>query len=404
MNREAKWKLIRRKGRPMLICRFQLSRNGKWIERSTGKKRRREAETVARRIVAAAEIASDRELVGWAAFRARYEAEHLSGASPNTRDIWRTSANRLGELCRPETISEINADMLSRFAVRLREAGLSEASIKTYRAHIMAALDWAVTVDILEKTPSPPKLPRVPRGTKSRGRPLTREEAERIALSLPGVVGTEHAKRWAWNLEGLWRSGMRIRETLSLFWEPQYGKHWIDELDGKRPRIMIGAESEKGFRDRVIPMAPEFCAMLRAVDPSRRRGPVFRYPVARGFTESEFTIGRRISRAGRSATVVVNTTRDGTAKYASAHDFRRSFGARWARRVMPIVLKELMRHESIETTMQFYVGINADETADALWAVQPAEIGEMLDNVVGSDSMQPLGAGLGAMNSGDAPK
>ena len=32
---------------------------------------------------------------------------------------------------------------------------------------------------------------------------------------------------------------------------------------------------------------------------------------------------------------------------------------------------------------------------NALWAVQAAEIGEMLDSVVGSEPMQPLGAGLG---------
>lgn len=65
------------------------------------------------------------------------------------------------------------------------------------------------------------------------------------------------------------------------------------------------------------------------------------------------------------------------AQCASAHDLRRSFGFRWSRRVMPAVLKELMRHASIETTMTFYVGQNAEATADELWechekATQPA--------------------------------
>jgi integrase len=54
-------------------------------------------------------------------------------------------------------------------------------------------------------------------------------------------------------------------------------------------------------------------------------------------------------------------------KFASAHDLRRSFGSRWSRRVMPTILRELMRHTSIETTMKFYVGQNAEATADALW-------------------------------------
>lgn len=55
-------------------------------------------------------------------------------------------------------------------------------------------------------------------------------------------------------------------------------------------------------------------------------------------------------------------------KYASAHDLRRAFGSRWSLRVMPQVLMELMRHESIETTMRYYVGQNAQRTADAAWA------------------------------------
>jgi len=33
---------------------------------------------------------------------------------------------------------------------------------------------------------------------------------------------------------------------------------------------------------------------------------------------------------------------------------------------MSTVLRELMRHESIETTMRFYVGQNAEATADEL--------------------------------------
>jgi len=55
-------------------------------------------------------------------------------------------------------------------------------------------------------------------------------------------------------------------------------------------------------------------------------------------------------------------------KYASAHDLRRAFGERWAARLMPAQLMELMRHESIETTLRFYVGTDAQRTADAAWA------------------------------------
>jgi hypothetical protein len=35
---------------------------------------------------------------------------------------------------------------------------------------------------------------------------------------------------------------------------------------------------------------------------------------------------------------------------------------------MPAVLKRLMRHASIGTTMAFYVALDSDEIADQLWA------------------------------------
>ena len=71
---------------------------------------------------------------------------------------------------------------------------------------------------------------------------------------------------------------------------------------------------------------------------------------------------------GKAANVKVNADmRTGKVKYASAHDLRRSFGERWAAKVMPQMLMLLMRHESIETTMKFYVGRNAKKAAEVLW-------------------------------------
>ena len=56
-------------------------------------------------------------------------------------------------------------------------------------------------------------------------------------------------------------------------------------------------------------------------------------------------------------------------KFASAQDLRRAFGKRWAARIMPDKRQQLMRHETIATTMKYYVGQDAEETADVLWNV-----------------------------------
>ena len=55
--------------------------------------------------------------------------------------------------------------------------------------------------------------------------------------------------------------------------------------------------------------------------------------------------------------------------FASADDVRRAFGTRWARLVKPAVLQAMMRHSSIETTLSYYVDLDADDIADELWAV-----------------------------------
>ena len=45
-----------------------------------------------------------------------------------------------------------------------------------------------------------------------------------------------------------------------------------------------------------------------------------------------------------------------------------AFGTRWASKVMPAVLRRLMRHSAIATTMTYYVDLDADEVAGELWA------------------------------------
>ncbi|MCH7753080.1 MAG: site-specific integrase [Planctomycetes bacterium] len=81
-----------------------------------------------------------------------------------------------------------------------------------------------------------------------------------------------------------------------------------------------------------------------------------------------------ISRIGKAATVLVNID---SGKSASAQDLRRAFGFRWSRRIMPAELKELMRHASIETTMTYYVGQNAETTAQGLWKALGHNLGHM---------------------------
>jgi integrase len=178
-------------------------------------------------------------------------------------------------------------------------------------------------------------------------------------------------KAWEFYLTGLWLSGLRLAESLELYWDRE-DKLQID-LSGRFGVFRIPAALEKGNQDRELPMAPEFVELLLSVPEGLRAGQVFELPkiVGTGPMSPE-QVGYTITALGKLAGVVVKRTPTGDPekpglKYASAHDLRRSFGDRWASRVMPQVLMELMRHETIETTMGYYVGKNAQATAAVLW-------------------------------------
>jgi integrase len=89
-------------------------------------------------------------------------------------------------------------------------------------------------------------------------------------------------------------------------------------------------------------------------------------------------VGKYVKAIGTKAGVITEQ-REKNGKlvnvFATAHDLRRAFGFRWSRCVMPAVLRELMRHESLETTMRYYVGVNAEATADELWAAIGGNLG-----------------------------
>ena len=173
---------------------------------------------------------------------------------------------------------------------------------------------------------------------------------------------------WRFYLRGLWASGLRLAESMELHWTDN-NKLCVVDIDKPHPMLLIPAELEKGNEDRILPMAPEFAEFLRTVPPYWRNGYVFKpKPLRQRYSRrlSAHRVGEVVSKIGQAAGIKVD--QDGsTVKYASAHDLRRSFGARWAMKVMPPVLQELMRHESIQTTLRYYVGRNASATASVLW-------------------------------------
>jgi len=244
-------------------------------------------------------------------------------------------------------------------------------------AHLKAALHAAVRWGMIPNVPDVGRVARAKRSKLMKGRPITTEEFERMLDRTSAVVGDKAAPSWKHYLTGLWWSGLRLSESLDLSWDDPT-KPRVD-LTGRRPVFLIGSEHEKGHKDRILPMAPEFAEFLEAMPDDARTGFVFnpQGKRANGVRPTSDRVSRLGAEVGEKAGVIVDHD---PIKFASAHDLRRSFGQRWAYRpnMNPQTLMVLMRHETISTTMKYYAGQDAESVADVLWSAVDSELGTIL--------------------------
>ena len=296
------------------------------------------------------------EGVPWSLVKSRYEDEELVHQKPNSRRKWRTSTKAIERLCSPRILADVDADMISRFGAELRKAGLAPDTISGYFAELRRMLNWAE--GIWQGYQSPRVRP--PKGVKRagmKGRPITREEFERMLNCVQGVVGAEFAADWRYYLTGLYLSGLRLEESLRFTWDDPRTIHVLG-LDLDRPRIQV--PDDKAGRDDGLPITTDFAYFLTETPLEKRHGRVFRPRLKRGIP-SYWTISDTVAEIGKKAKAMVFAGKDDKIKWASAHDLRRAFGTRWAPLMMPADLQRYMRHASIQTTMKYYVDLDLDQ-------------------------------------------
>jgi integrase len=378
----------------------------RWIDPATGQRKFKSAKTRKAKDAqrAAARLEEDLRTgklatnarMNWQDFVVKFSEQVLPGRAEKTRIMFGTLFNAIDRLAKPERLGNMNAARIDEFAARLRKEGKAEATIKTYLAHLRGALVWAARLKWIPAVPDFPETLRAPKADGAmKGRPVTGEELWKLLQATRKVAGPKVAKHYRRLLVGLWWSGLRLGEAINLRWDG-LAPGLVVDMTGRRPMLRIDAAAEKGNRDRLLPLAPEFARLLQRMPKARRRGKVFAVPHPKSGralpTDEVSTIVCRIGKAAgvkvRSKSRVKVDRETGerreveTVKFASAHDLRRSFGERWSLRVMPRVLMELMRHESIETTLKFYVGHNAERTADAAWeAYEAAQARQQKPNV-----------------------
>ena len=369
----------------------------RWTDPVTFRERRKSTKTKIKRDAERYALKLEKELnqgthyelcrIDWKDFRNRYESEVVPGLAQRTSEKISVSFNAVERIVHPKLLLQVDADAISKIVKCYRKKGLREITIRSNLGHLKAALNWAKRIKLLHVVPEFPQLKRAREEKIMRGRPLCLEEFERMLKSVSNIViikgksetckkkEAEIQESWRFYLRGLWYSGLRLTESLNLSWESDNGL-LVDLHNHKYPMLRIRAEAEKGNQDRTLPIVPEFAEFLEEVPEDQRIGSVFN-PLAIKCYQERMTpaaISKKIADIGENANIIVGDngnidkkTEKRKPRFASAHDLRRSFGERWAMKVMPQVLMQLMRHESMETTLKFYVGRNAEKVAEAIW-------------------------------------
>ena len=335
--------------------------DGKWKEETTNIPDIQSKKKLAERLAAQKEIELDgfvQSIEMWDDFFTVYSQEHLKTQSKAHEKSVDRALGEFRKVCNIKRLDEISSKTVSRFVTELRQRDLAEDTINSYLKRVKAALNWAFEMGYI-RNPVRYKKKKSKLKSGMRSRPVTAEEFERMLDQLETARPNDHDV-WKFYIKGLWASGLRLEESVSIGWDWSFDIS-ID-LDSKVPHYRIMGEGQKSGKDEILPLSPEFVELLKGVPKRQRRGRVFKLPKGLGATPHPRTAGKVVAKVGQLANVIVN--REG--KTATAHDFRRSFGSRWATKVMPAVLKQMMRHADIETTMSYYVSIEAEELWDQI--------------------------------------
>ncbi len=369
--REVRVSVVRFSNRPYYMLQWRDPTTGRKKTKSSGVRRlegkadRKAAEREAALLEAELREGRYKEpaKMTWQEFCDRYENEHLAGLADSTAMKAASVLRTIERHCKPEKLSELTTARVSYFQNRLRDEGLSEDTIAGYLAHLKAALRWAAKMGLMREAPIIER-PKRANGRHSRvmkGRPITDSEFAQMLIAAVQVVGEDYVEVWRHYLEGLWLSGLRLSESVSLCWDRD--DCLSVDLSGKYPALR-GQTS----RDRVMPITPEFAVFLLATPEEGRHGRVFKLETQRGVGPSIATVSAIVSRIGKKAGIQVSVyPKTGKPKYASASDLRMSFCERWSREVSGPWLMRLMRHEDAKTTTRHCNSQSAEGISAALW-------------------------------------
>src|SRR5208282_2200634 len=247
-----------------------------WTDPISGKRSTRSAKTkdwrTAERLAGELEKELESGLISpgkitWDEAVTRYDDEYLKTKIPKSRPSYLASFNHVKRVLSLQFLAKLTTSSVSTFQARLKGEGMKDSTLAHHCRAIKAASHWWVRLGMLRAAPS---FDMPDRG-EAKSRPITTEEYERFLLTVP-KARPQDADQWRRYVTGLWLSGLRRGEALSLTWD-QDGAFCVDLADEV---FRIRSDAQKSGKAEICPMAPDFVDWLRTTFPEdERSGRVF---------------------------------------------------------------------------------------------------------------------------------
>jgi integrase len=338
-----------RAARKFLQLHWQCPQTGRRMTRSTGTADAAQAE--AQR--ADLEYALNHGLYGvdsrltWEEFRRLFEARHVAPLRAKTRRKYETVLDLFEKVAAPRLLRQVNEQVVGRFEEGMRQRryrgrlSLAPWTRRNYLVGLKTALTWAKGQRLIREVPNFPVV-KVP---KFRPQPVPAESFERLLekAETPG---------WRALLLCAWWAGLRLQEAYELRRSASDEFPWYDQAGG---RIVLPAKFAKSDEDQWVPCHPVLAEALDALPDAGDR--FFLFPSRKGGVLQAASVSHVVSAMAKKAGVRL-----------SMHRLRKGFGCRVAKQLgkgNAPVLHRLMRHSSMQLTMDFYASVD-DALADAL--------------------------------------
>jgi integrase len=311
----------------------------------------------------------------WCDFRKRYDQDVVAEMrSKRSQESIQQSLKKFEKLVAPDRLDQIDVGTIESFVrLRLKERGrkrgttVSRASVNHDLRNLRAALRTAARWKMIVEAPAI----RIPKDKKRRPRYMRVEHFGAIfkgcdAARWPNAVGhpcyVPAPTWWRGLLAALWMTGWRISEVLALRTENV-------RFDEKT--LYLPPMATKNKTEVLMPLQDDLAKWLMPVVGDRVvRGLAFYWDRNRRQLDTQFHAIQKAAGVEIECRVMKEQQHpehectDACKRY-SFHAIRKAFVTYNRRVVTPEVMQQLARHESYETTREYYLNVD-DDIAEAV--------------------------------------